>query len=332
MGWLKEHPDFHDIPAQDLHLIGRAFTTKNPLKEGEQKARTSAFHPFNQTAMDGMVKGQVKANGTILRMNPDGSDLEAYAWGFRNPYGVIWGPDGKLYATENGFDVRGSRPIANDREDLYLVKEGAWYGWPDFAFGMPVTDERFVPEGKSKPQFLMKEHPPVEKPILTFPQHSSIAKADFSPGGKFGHKGKLFVAFFGHMTPMTGEVSRHGGHRVAMIDLATKEAETFFTGKHGHHGEGKAKKPHPHGEHHGEGKSETAEHGEDHGHHSGSLSAGPRRLLDVRFSPKGDALYVADFGGMVVTKQKVNPIPKSGVIWKIVRADSEVAGASLRAQ
>ena len=25
--------------------------------------------------------------------------------------GQMWGPDGKLYVTENGFDVRGSRPI-----------------------------------------------------------------------------------------------------------------------------------------------------------------------------------------------------------------------------
>lgn len=52
-----------------------------------------------------------------------------YAWGIRNPYGVNLSPDEVLYATENGFDVRGSRPIGNDREDLYVIKQGAWYGW-----------------------------------------------------------------------------------------------------------------------------------------------------------------------------------------------------------
>ena len=44
--------------------------------------KTSAFQPFGKTA--DTAKGAVKANGTILRMNPDGSGLEVYAWGLRN--------------------------------------------------------------------------------------------------------------------------------------------------------------------------------------------------------------------------------------------------------
>jgi glucose/arabinose dehydrogenase len=43
-------------------------------------------------------------------MNADGSGLEVYAWGLRNPYGVQWGPDGQLYVTDNAYDERGSRP------------------------------------------------------------------------------------------------------------------------------------------------------------------------------------------------------------------------------
>lgn len=76
-------------------------------------------------------------------MNADGSGLEVYAWGLRSPFGVMWGPDGTLYATENGFDVRGSRPIANDEEDICIIRQGAWYGWPDYAMGVAVTDPRF---------------------------------------------------------------------------------------------------------------------------------------------------------------------------------------------
>lgn len=99
---------------------------------------TSAFHPFAKAAPQGaVVKGQTKASGTILRMNPDGSQLEVYAWGLRNPYGVMWSPEGTLYATENGFDICGSRPIANDEEDIYVITPGAWYGWPDYAMGLP---------------------------------------------------------------------------------------------------------------------------------------------------------------------------------------------------
>ena len=334
MGWLKEHSDFHDVPARDLRLVDRVFTTKNPLKEGEGKARTSAYHPFDQVAKEDLVKGQVKASGTILRMNLDGTGLDVYAWGLRNPYGVIWGPDDKLYATENGFDVRGSRPIADDREDLYEIKQGAWYGWPDFASGIPVTEERFVPKGGPKPEFLMKEHPAVEKPLLTFPKHSAITKADFSPGGSFGHQGQLFVAFFGHMSPMTGEVEKHGGHRVVAIDLATNKVETFFTAKHSHgdHPSGQGQHNHPeakkgsHQDHHApgqDGQRQSKSH--DNSHHGGqdeSISPGPRRLVDVRFSPEGDALYVVDFGSMVVDQDGPKPIPGTGLVWRIERIRS----------
>ena len=144
-----------------------------------------------------------------------------YAWGLRNPYGVMWSPDEVLYATENGFDIRGSRPIANDEEDIYVIKEGAWYGWPDYAMGQPVTDPRFHAEGHDQPQFLMSEHPSVEQPWLNFPKHSAIAKLDFSEAEAFG-KGQIFVAFFGHMSPMTGEAPKeHGGHRVGEAGAST---------------------------------------------------------------------------------------------------------------
>jgi hypothetical protein len=30
-GWLKRHPDFHDIPARDIKLVGQNFQTNNPI-------------------------------------------------------------------------------------------------------------------------------------------------------------------------------------------------------------------------------------------------------------------------------------------------------------
>ena len=312
MGWLTDHPDFHDIPARDVKLAGRTYETPNPLTRMEEQVQTSAFHPFARAEPDGStVKGQTKASGTVLRMKPDGSGLEVYAWGLRNPFGVMWSPDGTLYATENGFDVRGSRPVANDKEDIYVVKEGAWYGWPDYAMGMPVTDERFKPEDKPQPQFVTTEHPPVEKPWLNFPKHAAITKLDFGPSDAFG-TGQMFVAFFGHMTPMTGKPpEEHGGHRVVRIDPATKKVETFFT-KKGHSGGS-----HGHG-----GQSGGGQGGGGGGTHEESVTAGPRRLVDVRFAPGGGALYIADFGSMVVAEGP-KPIPGTGVIWRIVPQGSE---------
>lgn len=313
MGWLPNHPVFHDIPAHDIALVSTTFATPDPISGGEEKVQTSSFHPFGRAVTDSVVvPGQIKAGGSILRMNPDGSGLEVYAWGMRNPFGVMWSPDGTLFATENGFDARGSRPIANDQEDIYVVKEGAWYGWPDYAMGLPVTDPRFRAEDKPQPQFVMIKHPPVEKPWLNFPKHAAITKLDFSRSEGFG-LGHMYVAFFGHMSPMTGKApEEHGGHRIVRIDPSTKRVETFFAkyDAHGGHGHGDGSGGHP-----GGGGQEQYE----------SISAGPRRLVDVRFAPDGNALYVADFGSLVVT-DKPRPVPGTGVIWRVVPHAIEVGG------
>lgn len=321
MGWLMDHPDLHDIPARDITIAGRTFETVNPLNTRGEVVQTSSFHPFAEADAQGsLVQGRTKASGTILRMNPDGSDLEVYAWGLRNPYGLLWSPDGTLYATENGFDVRGSRPIANDQEDIYVITQDAWYGWPDYAMGLPVTDPRFKPKDKSQPRFVMAEHPPVEQPWMNFPKHSAIAKLDFSNSDTFGD-GHMFVAFFGHMSPMTGEApEEHGGHRVVRIDPAGKSVETFFTKKEGHGGPGQGQVAEAQSR-----EDELAVRDSSHGgghKQQESMTAGPRRLLDVRFAPDGQALYIADFGTMVV-EDKPRPVPGTGVIWRVAPEGSQ---------
>src|SRR5205814_5772160 len=44
-GWLKRHPEFHDIPGQDIVLTGRNVVTKDVLA-GRGKCATGAFLPF----------------------------------------------------------------------------------------------------------------------------------------------------------------------------------------------------------------------------------------------------------------------------------------------
>lgn len=193
--WLLLWPDVHDVPAKDIRLSGESFLTPQPNnvlsrqgklisfgrdvsyavtsvfnrnKDKSMLVRTRAFQPFGEHEKE--VKGQVKASGTILRMNPDGTGLEIYAWGLRNPFGVLWGPDGQLYVADNGYDERGSRPIANAKDNLYIIKEGGWYGFPDYSSGIPVTDPQFRSKRGPRLKFLMEEHPPVEHPWLTRPE------------------------------------------------------------------------------------------------------------------------------------------------------------------
>jgi glucose/arabinose dehydrogenase len=68
---------------------------------------------------------------SILRFAPDGSLLETYARGFRNPYDIAWDAQGQLYATDNGRD---GNPAAGDipPDELNRVIPGGEYGYPWF--------------------------------------------------------------------------------------------------------------------------------------------------------------------------------------------------------
>jgi glucose/arabinose dehydrogenase len=64
--------------------------------------------------------------GKILRMRRDGSNLEVFSIGHRNPQGLDW-LSGKLYITEHGPSGGGSNCC---RDEINLVEKGKNYGWP----------------------------------------------------------------------------------------------------------------------------------------------------------------------------------------------------------
>ena len=65
----------------------------------------------------------------VSRANPDGSDLEIFATGLRNPVGLAFQPGTDLlWATVNERDNQGNE-IPPDL--VTIVTEGANYGWPD---------------------------------------------------------------------------------------------------------------------------------------------------------------------------------------------------------
>ena len=78
-------------------------------------------------------------SGTILQANPDGTELRIYARGVRNPYDLVFDPQGRLWATDNGED-----PPCNTIDELNLIEDGGDYGWPypgcdAFQSGIPPT-------------------------------------------------------------------------------------------------------------------------------------------------------------------------------------------------
>ena len=105
------------------------------------------------------------------------------------------------------------------------MKQGAWYGFPDFVAGMPVTEPQFKPQKAAAPDFLLKQHPQVEQPWLTLPPHCAVTQMDFSRSSSFGYEGHLFLGQVGDMQPITGNDARPVGFQVVKIDPETGRVE-----------------------------------------------------------------------------------------------------------
>lgn len=67
---------------------------------------------------------------SVLRMNPDGSELEVFATGFRNPYDLAFSPDGALFTADNNPSEMDATMRYLPPEELIFVQQGKDYGFP----------------------------------------------------------------------------------------------------------------------------------------------------------------------------------------------------------
>jgi len=285
MGWLAEHPDWHDIPPRDYVLTGNNYISLNPFSLSEPEiVKTGAFQPFGKLSVPGeTVKGQFKANGVIYSALYDGKNLDKVADGLRNPYALGFSQEGKLLCIDQGYDARGSRPIANAPDPMWEIKKGGWYGWPDFVAGIPVNDKRFAPVNGEIPELVLKEHPPLSGELLaTFEPHAAAMNFDMSYSPYFGYQGDVFVALFGSLAPMTGTVRNHPGHKIVRVNLEKGKYYDFVTAK-------------------------------DTDGHS------VFRPIDVKFNMRGDTMFVLDFGRIDVSEAQMTPFAESGRLVRIRR-------------
>jgi glucose/arabinose dehydrogenase len=222
IGWLKQLPREADLPGLDIVVSDATFETADPREPGKQ-ALTGVFTPFGTLGGERRIAGRMPCTAAVLRCNPDGTELELFAWGLRNAFGLLFLPDGRLLATDQGADERGSRPVGNAPDLLYDVKPGYWYGFPDFVGGTPVSDPRFRPSRGAAPQPVLLNHaelPPLAKPLFEFPVNSSATKLDLIPADAPRYGGQLLVCLFGDERPLTGPPGRKAGRALARLDLA----------------------------------------------------------------------------------------------------------------
>ena len=290
--WVREYSFFCDRPGQPIILNGQNFASDNILIANQnEKVRTGAFKPFGETnTRYELVREVKKASGSILRANPDGSDVELVAWGLRCPAYLKFYHD-QLYVSNNGYDSRGSRPISNAPDEFIRVVEGKWYGFPDYAGGELVNSPRFAPDGGTPPELLLSCHPSQPpKPFALFPPDSYLVGFDFNNDRRFGPEGTIYVAEFGSIQFSTiggrSPLIPSSGHRVSKINPFNGSISTFAMSRSGF---------------------PTYLTGE----------GGFGRPVDVTFGPDG-ALYIVDMG----ISSRENPsiiLPYTGVIWRVTK-------------
>ncbi|HEX7172897.1 MAG TPA: PQQ-dependent sugar dehydrogenase [Candidatus Limnocylindria bacterium] len=297
--WLATNPDRCDVPGAEIELVGRNFEVPDVLGNPLHTVESGAYVPFGTPTVAGQViPGETKASGAVLSCAPDGSDLRVVAWGLRNPYGLAVAPDGRLFATEHGSDERGARFIVGDPDDLYEIRDGAWYGWPDFASGIRLDDPRWGEGGKGREPVLARfPDPEPPKPLASFEAHAGANGIAFAADDGFGFAGQAFVALFGDLAPVT--TARQvvpAGFKVVRVDVTTGEISDFAVNRT-------------------QGPASKLFHG------------GFERPSHCAFGPDG-ALYVVDFGEIKIAPEKggIRMKQGTGALWRISRVSGGPVG------
>jgi glucose/arabinose dehydrogenase len=222
LGWLALLPHAHDVPGLEIELRGLQFATDDPRADGTGHAVTGPFADFAAVHPAGTrIPAQLPCSSAVMRCDPDGAELELVAWGLRNAFGLLFLRDGRLLATDQGADDRGSRPVGNAPELLYEVRPGCWYGWPDFIGGVPICDPRFAPAGGSPPELVLANHhqlPPPERPLAQFTAHAAATRLAEAPDGR------IAIAMFGDEVPMTAPSGPRVGRNLAIMAPGTWRA------------------------------------------------------------------------------------------------------------
>lgn len=143
---------------------------------------------------------------TIMRMDPDGSNLEIFAEGVRNSVGFTWHPDtGELWFTDNGRDMLGDDipPCELNRAE----KQGMHFGYP-YCHGGTIKDPEFGDEAPCS-KFVAPAH--------AFGAHVAPLGLQFYTGSQYPseYHGDLFVAQHGSWNR-----SKKVGYRVVKLEVS----------------------------------------------------------------------------------------------------------------
>ena len=317
VGWVQKHSKFSDqsFVKPFLKLNGYRFSTLNPnggLFGGDDVAVTAPFQPFGASRLLRIPPSPVgKPTAAVYSVNIEGGDLRVEAHGIRLPRGLVFNDFGNLFVTDDGMELRGTRPVKDDPDSILRVPLGGqiWYGWPDFTADLEnISDPKFwppetmlLPSGYPELAPLIDHDasgliPPDRNTLLraVFPALSGAAKMTFVPDNSDksfeSYRGSLIVALSGDRAPFANSglpLVGPQGYQVKHVDPDTKLVTDFvFNAK---------RLP-------------------------ASMISYPdnaiERPIDVKFGPDG-ALYIVDFGEMVVKNGQEQIVSKTGKVYRL---------------
>jgi glucose/arabinose dehydrogenase len=309
-GWVIDHDQACDKPFTRLKLLGYRFDTPNPkagLFGGSDISVTAPFEPFgvsNQT----WIPECKKPTAALYSVSLSGGDLRVEAHGIRCARGLAFNEFGRLYATNQGMELRGTRPVKDDPDALIRIIRNTWYGWPDFSTDLrPITLKEFQPPqemivktGYPELSYLIDHQTsgllqPDRSTLLqgTFPSLSGAAKMDFVPStGPFhNYYGSVIVALSGDRAPFASSgmsLKAPVGYKVVQVDVDNHQTRDFVYNT--------ALVP---------------------SSMNGKNPDALERPFDAKFGPDG-SLYILDLGRVEVKGAKLVPVNRTGKLLRLV--------------
>ena len=327
--WVKKHGDFCDKSFVDLKLNGYHFKSKNPDAGigSPEIAVTAPFQPFN-VSTETRIRRSSFPTGAIYSADPNGGGLHPEAHGIRAPRGLAFSEFGTLYITNNGSELRGTRPIADDPDSMLKIVSGGWYGFPDYSADLqPITDARFQPKGDQlkllvksgyrEIAFLIDHNAsnkgeglisPVRNTLLqaVFPSLSGAARFEFVPnrGPLAQFQGNAIVPLGGDHAPFATsglKIVEPQGFKIVRVDPTSREVTDFI-------------------------RNTKVKPASMIPHNQGLLE----RPVAVKFGRDG-SLYIVDFGEMDTRFQRFRVRSHTGRIFKLEAAPPSATTKPARA-
>jgi len=315
IGWVRKHPNFCDQLATDVKLNGYRMDSKNPLAGlfggGDETAVTGAFQPFRQGYLTRIAKASNgKPNASIYSCDPAGGDIQIEASGMHHPVGIGFYPNySRPFATNQGMELRGTRPIKDDPDSFVRVIPGSWYGWPDYSTNIQkISDTRFQPSRQMIQRTGYTEISPLIDEVTSglrnklvdpdlavrgvMPSQTGASKFAFAPeNGPFKQFfGSAIIACFGDRAPFSTsgmKLAGPTGFKLVIVSVDEKKVADFIVNTQREPASRIRKRP-----------------------------VALERPIDVKFGPDG-SMYILDFGVMRMKEGKMDVRKGTGRIFKV---------------